>query len=554
MKLKLPKKNENLYGLLFLSFLSLGVQSYLFHFILPTKLIFPWALYFSCLLFLRPYFAMVFVFLLECLLLRIHFLKLLYTNSAFESADIFAWRQALYLTSYTDLIIPMIIILLAIVFLRGMSFKKRKLVFLPVFVLLLISCVRQIQSKELDNSIGYVMRLTNVTYVDWNFAVNVKENGILNHLFLTLPVQKIPRGGHSFRYPSNVTNRMGKASPDVFLILCESCYSNATDFVTPIAILEKMGFVYSSLVSPVYGGLTAEAEFEALTGLPSQRFKGVDYQYFAERFSKRALALPRVFHESGYNTNSFHNNIGSFWRRNVVHPRFGFNQSFFIEDMNWHGNINESFPEDDILFKKALEEYKKNLEADKKTFSFLITIHTHGPYREVNDDGGEGDYAAKMKTSVNQFITFHNRVLELAKTKKRPVIFLIFGDHKPAMTISFYKRHIFNDDFFVSVDGEKDSFQFASLNGSQRVIYGRVPLYIKSTGLKNSDLAVRFGEQIKDRPIYCLPGIIGKHVSLNSQFYGYLSEICERLPAELVDKNVIKLVFKEELYGNILFR
>ncbi|XGC82245.1 LTA synthase family protein [Bdellovibrio bacteriovorus] len=554
MKLNLPKNYQTLYGLLFLTVLSLILQSYAFHYILPVKLLLPWILYFSCLVFLRPYFAVGFVLLLEGLFARIHILKLSHTNSAFEAADIFEWKQALFLKGYTDFWVPVLFIGLVAVFIKGLSFKKKQLVFLPVLVVLIISCVQQRKSNEAKwNAVGSLFKLAKVVYVDWDFPKDVKENGILGHLFLTLPILEVPRPG-PVSFTSKGQNDIIKESPDVFLVLCESCYTNPSDFVTPLSSLEQLGFTYTTLVSPVYGGLTAEAEFESLTGLPSQRFKGVDYQYFAERFSENAQALPRVFQDSGYHTNSFHNNVGSFWRRNVVHPRFGFKQSFFIEDMNWKGDFGQGFPEDDILFHKVFSEYQKNLKENKKTFSFVITIHTHGPYNEVNDDGGEAHYIEKMKTSMAQFTDFQNKVLALAKEKNRPVVFLVFGDHKPAMTISFYKRHVFKDDFFESVDTKRDFFQFASLSDSQKVVYGRVPLYVKAVGLNAIDFSKSFSTEIKDRPIYCLPGIIANHVELKSQYYGFLGQTCEeRSPKELVDKQILKDVFKEEVYGNVLF-
>lgn len=543
-----------LLAFLLLSLSSIFLQSYIFNFLLPTKLLLPWLLYLSLLFILRPYHSAIFVFLLECLFLRIHFLKMAYTNTPFEASDIFGWRQALFVNGYTDYLVPMISVGLAICFFKGLTFKKQQLLFLPIMLLMTTSCIQERRSTDFGiNPVSFLFRLARVTCVDWNFATNIKENGVLNHLFMTLPMGQVPPKGKAEyqkeRLPTAVKN---KEEPDVFLVLCESCYTSSTEnFVTPMINLEQHGYKRTSIISPVYGGMTAEAEFEILTGLPSQRYKGVDFQYFAESFSENAVALPKVLVEHGYHSFSAHNNKGFFWRRNIIHPKFGFQKSYFLEDMDWRGD--DLVPEDDILFQKTLGVYKENLESGKKTFAFLITLHTHGPYKEHNGDGGEADYKAKLEKSIDQFVRFQSKVIEIAQKRRKPVLFLIFGDHKPAMTISFYKRHVFNDDFFEAKGERNDSFQFSDLNDSQRLIYGRVPLFIKAVGLTERDFVRDFSMRINDKPIYCLPGVLASKLAVENQFYEYLNEVCGNSSARLVDRGFITETFKEEVYGNLLF-
>lgn len=477
-----------------------------------------------------------------------------YTNSAFEASDIFGWKQALFLKSYVDLVTPLLVVLLIICFFRGLTFKKRQLLFLPITLLVTTSCVQERRPTELSLSpISYLFKVAKINYVDWDFATNIKENGILNHLFLTLPMGQIPPKGdvpyHSQKVPKKALN---DDQPDVFLILCESCYTSLkSSFVTPMAKLSDSGFVQSTMISPVYGGMTAEAEFEVLTGLPSSRYKGIDFQYFADSYSSMAMALPKAFDQNGYSTLSAHNNGGTFWRRNVIHPKFGFKNSYFLEDMKW--TDKDKVPEDSILFDKALEVYKRNLEQKKRTFAFLITLYTHGPYKENNGDGGEYDYKRKLEKSILQFSDFQNKVSEAAQKRRRPVVFLIFGDHKPSMTISFYKKHIFSEDFFATHGETNDSFQFTSLNDSQRLIYGRVPLFVKAFGVKTKSLARDISVEIKDRPLYCLPGVIADHTGIDNPFYSYLKKVCQGKPEELVDKEYIKRVFNEAMYRDLLF-
>ncbi|CAE79547.1 putative phosphoglycerol transferase [Bdellovibrio bacteriovorus HD100] len=555
MRLKVPNRNLVLWGLLLLSLLSISLQVAVFKISLPGKLLMPWLLYFSCLLFLRPFSAALMVFFVECFFLRIHLMKMALTNSPFEASDIFAWKQALFLKSYADYVLPAIVIGILVSLWRGLSFSKKQLLFLPVFFVVATSFVQERQPTETQDSlVGTLFKVTRVNYVDWSFTTNVKENGILNHIFLTLPTGQIPAKG-KLPYDdvkSLVDVKRPKEEPDVFLVLCESCYTSSNDsFVTPIADLEKEGFAHSTVISPVYGGMTAEAEFEVLTGLPSRRYKGIDFQYFAERYSKTAMAVPRIFSENGYDTWSAHANDGFFWKRDIVHPKFGFQRSFFAEDMNLPEK--GKYPEDKVLFDLALAKYQESLEAGKKTFAFLITVYTHGPYADTDGDGGEAVYKEKLDKTVKQFLEFQSAAAELAKKNKRPVMFVIFGDHKPAMTLSFYRRHEFTEDYFSTTGSRNQSFLFSTLSPSQQIVYGKVPMYVKGYGLKADGVSEAIARANEERPIFCLPGVLSEKIGIHNSFYSYLVDACRKNPEYLVDPEFLRKYFAEGIYGGRLF-
>lgn len=555
MRFKLPEKKQVLWGLLLLTLLSAGLQFYAFKYFLLAKLLMPWLLYFSVLVFLRPYAAAFFIFFVEALFVRIHLMKMSLTNSPLEASDIFAWKQALFLKSYTDYVIPAIVIGLLLCIWKGLAFKKKQLLFVPVFFLLAMSIVQERNPTESQsNPVNSLFKLARITYVDWNFATNVKENGILNHIFLTLPTGQIPAKG-KLPYDdvkSLVEKKKPQEEPDVFLVLCESCYTSSNDsFVTPIADLEKEGFAHSTVISPVYGGMTAEAEFEVLTGLPSRRYKGIDFQYFAERYSAKAEAVPRIFAENGYDTWSAHANDGFFWKRDIVHPKFGFERSFFADSMSW--SDGSKYPEDKVLFDLALTKYEDNLKAGKKTFAFLISVYTHGPYADTDGDGGEAVYKEKLGKTVQQFLAFRDAAVAMAQKNNRPVVFVIFGDHKPAMTISFYKRHEFSDDYFSARGSRNESFQFSTLNPSQQIVYGKVPMYVKAYGMKEAGVTEVIAKETNDRPIFCLPGVMSERIGINNSYYSYLVDACRKDPEDLVDPEFLKKYFTEEIYGDRLF-
>ncbi|WP_413944570.1 LTA synthase family protein [Bdellovibrio sp. HCB-162] len=555
MRFKLPQKNQTAWALLLLSILSMLLQGLVFHSTLISKLLIPWLMYFSFLLILRPYASAIFVFLLECLLVRIHLMKLALTNTPFEVEDIFAWKQALFLKSYSDWLIPILALALIVCVVKGFSLRKKQWVFLPIFILLSVSCMQESHPTETKtNPVSYLFRLARVTYVDWNLVTNVKENGIFNHIFLTLSMGGVPaKGSLPYKEVSQPAHlALDKEAPDVFLVLCESCYTSSDgNFVTPISKLEDQGYSHATVISPVYGGMTAEAEFEVLTGLPSRRHKGIDFQYYAEKYAKDAMAAPRVFAKHGYSTFSAHANVGFFWKREIVHPKFGFQKSYFVDDIK--GAERGKYAEDRILFDSVLDKYQENLKEGKKTFAFLITVYTHGPYSELNGDGGEQAYKDKVKKTTQQFVDFQKAAARLAAAHNRPVVFVIFGDHKPAMTVSFYRRHEFNDDYFTLTGSKNESFRFADLDKAQQIVFGKVPMYVKGYGMKDSATIGKFVKGMEERPLFCLPALMAEDVGVQDAFFRYSIDVCRKNPEVLVDLDALGVYYPDTVYAGRLF-
>lgn len=195
----------------------------------------------------------------------------------------------------------------------------------------------------------------------------------------------------------------------------------------------------------------------------------------------------------------------------------------------------------------------KDIKKKKKTFAFLITVYTHGPYADTDGDGGEAVYKEKLDKTVKQFLEFQSAAAELAKKNKRPVMFVIFGDHKPAMTLSFYRRHEFTEDYFSTTGSRNQSFLFSTLSPSQQIVYGKVPMYVKGYGLKADGVSEAIARANEERPIFCLPGVLSEKIGIHNSFYSYLVDACRKNPEYLVDPEFLRKYFAEGIYGGRLF-
>lgn len=190
------------------------------------------------------------------------------------------------------------------------------------------------------------------------------------------------------------------------------------------------GYLYAS----VLGGNTANTEFEFLTGntmafLPAG---SVPYQQY---INNNVGSMASLLSSQNYNTVAAHPYISTGWKRNMIYPLFGFNQSFFSMHMSDLNDVRIYC--DDQSFYNWLENNVFNNQA--KYFSFNVTMQNHGAY------GGDFD---NFKASIfaNEFdnLYFNNYIslikmsddallnlINYFKSGPRPTIVVMFGDHQP---------------------------------------------------------------------------------------------------------------------------
>ncbi|MGH7820112.1 MAG: LTA synthase family protein, partial [Candidatus Binatia bacterium] len=190
--------------------------------------------------------------------------------------------------------------------------------------------------------------------------------------------------------------------------------------------------------SPVFGGRTANAEFEALTGL-STRFLppgSIPYQQYVKRPME---SVASVFRDQGYRTVAVHNFRRRFWNRDRVYPNLGFDEYVSLEDLQ-EVPLEFGWPSDAAVFDRV---ERILAETDRPTFVFAVTVATHGPYvggglrptvSLVNPPRPDlvepmSVYASKLALLDRHFGDFVTRIELLTA----PPIVVAFGDHLPSV-------------------------------------------------------------------------------------------------------------------------
>ncbi len=189
----------------------------------------------------------------------------------------------------------------------------------------------------------------------------------------------------------------------------------------------------SGVLTPHFGHLTANAEFEALCGLPA-----TEDAVFQNRLKDTFPCLPRILREVGYETLASHSNKEESWGRNKAYRHIGF--SGF--------NAYASFVRDDLdgVFLNDASFYRQNSEVlarhDRGTpyLNYLVTISSHYPY-ELNSD--QRPAIVKVKPSNEIVANYANAIaysskafmdwFEQVRRDDPDALIVAFGDHAPTM-------------------------------------------------------------------------------------------------------------------------
>jgi len=235
--------------------------------------------------------------------------------------------------------------------------------------------------------------------------------------------------------------------PDIIMILNESFWDptllpNVSFSADPLAFFHKTQTQYgdSRLVSPVFGGSTANVEFEALTGL-STSFLPQGTIPYQEYIKKPLPALPYLLQKNGYQTIALHPYQDWFYKRNTVYPNLGFQHFYSMKDFV-NPEMKGEYISDLEVSKKIIQELSLESQESAPKFIFAVTMQNHGPYtvnRYQNLDlKAEGKLSKESLNILNTYVQGVSDadkalqyLLERLAKSSRPAIVVFFGDHLP---------------------------------------------------------------------------------------------------------------------------
>ncbi len=247
--------------------------------------------------------------------------------------------------------------------------------------------------------------------------------------------------------PVNVIVIMNESLSDLSVLPGVESNTDAMPFLRSLTENTIKGYAYSS----VFGGTTANSEYEFLTGnttafLPAGT---VPYQMYVSDGDPTLVGQMAAL---GYRTVAAHPYRSSGWSRPSVYRDFGFDEVYFEGDFQdreyMRGDEKTGYVTDQCDYENLIRWYEEK-EAGEPLFLFNVTMQNHSAYqmawtnlpREVWLTGAlEGRF-----NTVNQYLSLvyqsdqaFEYLLDYFSQVEEPTLILLFGDHQPQVATNFY--------------------------------------------------------------------------------------------------------------------
>lgn len=282
----------------------------------------------------------------------------------------------------------------------------------------------------------------------WDQKENYNSNGFAIAFALNVPMAKVnaPHGYSAKAIDAiartDVVASLPEEKPDIIVVMSESFWDPTRlpgVSITPDPIPTVRAARSGNVFSPEFGGMTANVEFEALTGFSNAFLPtgSIPYQQYVRA---PVPSLATFLRSEGYETRAIHPFAGWFWNRAPVYKAFGFDRFMSEENMP---PLEKRGP---LASDAALtEEIIRQADATEHPFFyFAVSLQSHGPYepnRYVNTthkvDAPTSQWARDSILSYAEGASDADRglqrLMDWAAKRKRPTVIAFFGDHLPPL-------------------------------------------------------------------------------------------------------------------------
>ena len=267
--------------------------------------------------------------------------------------------------------------------------------------------------------------------------------------------------------PSDVPeNTVGEKKPHVIVIMNEtfsdvhniaSYFGNEMQTNVPVTPYfdslsdEASNIIKGHAIASVYGGNTANSEFEFLTGM-SMAFlprSTVAYNFYLN--DQNSFSIVDIFNEAGYKTVGMHPEDPTNWKRNSIYSYYGFDETYFKPDFgelpketDWfRGHVSDM-----AVYEKIISLYEGCKESGESLFTFAVTMQNHGGYTTAGFEPTV-KLTDRNKPKVDEYLSCINNsdialqyLLSYFEHQDEEVIICFYGDHQPS--ISYLGTGYFN--------------------------------------------------------------------------------------------------------------
>jgi phosphoglycerol transferase MdoB-like AlkP superfamily enzyme len=419
-------------------------------------------------IFAKRHIALLVGFSVMILLAIIDSLKFSYLHAHLYPWDFFVIGEiwTLLPTLNGSLFIVSILVLLLIpllLYLLFILFKQKQTHIIQRFILftLALSCLAVLTTAI---PVSFVEKELDRLNIKWDHNENYEFNGLLFTLVLNMePLLHLETPENYSRDTVHQiiekydlhTHQAMPMQPNVIMVMYEGFFDLTQLPVTysknPLEHLKALQHIHgeSTLISPSYGGGTANTEFEVLTGLSLKHLPqgALPYQQYIEQ---DLPALPHIFKNQGYATLAIHPYDQYFFNREIVYPFLGFDDYMSLEDWYEPHYANKHYISEQDVTKKIISAAEK---FTRPYFIFAITMQNHTPFTTpIYEDLTVVDdhLSEKAKNLLTHYAAgahdADKSIQALVKHFEKsphPTIIIFFGDHLPALTSVYDETQFF---------------------------------------------------------------------------------------------------------------
>ncbi len=218
---------------------------------------------------------------------------------------------------------------------------------------------------------------------------------------------------------------------------------------------EKYGV---EMISPSYGGMSSNVEFEILTG-GSLNFFSKGYtpymQLFTKGVSNNNPSIIKELNKNGYKTKVLNSSSKNMFNCDAIYDIYEVKErNHLYDEIDLGGKyVTDAYLTDQII------DYFNNKDKDEKVFFFTITMGGHMPYYEGKYDKYDIDIVdSPYDSNINEIVKSYaegiyladkelGRIYDYINTLDEDTIVLFFGDHLPHLALNNGQDALFSTNY-----------------------------------------------------------------------------------------------------------
>ena len=307
----------------------------------------------------------------------------------------------------------------------------------------------------------------NVSGLTWDHSIGMEKYGYVLYVTANTGASKVEKPeGYSVERADEILDRYQredragqergdsgqKQSPNIIMIMNEA-FSDLS-VLGEIAVTEDYLKFYNSLEentikgyahASVYGGYTANSEFEFLTGCTKAYIPGNPYLQYMDDYLPSVISNIKI--QEGYEkAYALHPYYPSGYNRNRVYPLLEFDDFLSLEDFKSPWLVREYVS--DVSNYEKIKELYENKEEGTSLCVFDVTMQNHSAYDsayEFEEPVEITNYGLQFE--ANQYLSLIKmsddalrNLIEYFAKQEEPTIILMFGDHQPHLPDLFYYK------------------------------------------------------------------------------------------------------------------